>query len=483
MINSVTVINDLGERLEMGIWIPDKSGLLISNIDGLSPATADINTTDTATVDGSVYNSSRFPERNININVIYNPEIFTQDAIEHLRHLAYQFFPIKRSIRLIFNTDERISWIEGRVEANDVNIFSRQEEVSFSIICPDPYFRVDGKKTFQLSSTIDMFEFPFSNESLDDPLLIMSELNQANTGRFLYEGDVSTGCIIRLEFSGYVHDLRLYNLSSKEEMRINTEMINALTKPKIVGHLTGIEDEKGEYLFDNYGNILEGFLAEGYTDVNGTLSGIEDKWGDFVTDNYGVTIEGLMADFLSTETSSLAKLEGSNGLYLTDSANGYIEGFNSSNLSHVNDKLTIMVPIDDSKDAPITGMGYNIGAYGTHEYLSDEATDFIVDSQGNKIDCYVLPEGITAPYEESILEAEVTPGIRPGDEIIINTNKGKKSAKLIRNGKEYNILGAISKNSDWIQVIRGYNEMSFWAFYGEDFVNVEYEYEPLYAGV
>lgn len=518
MINSVKIINDLGESLEMGIWKPDKSGLLISNIEGLSPASATINTTETATTDGSVYNSVKFQERTITIDMYYNPAHFTQESIENLRHLGYQYFPIKKQVRLEFHTDQRDLWIDGRIEANETNIFSEMEEGSISIVCPDPYFRKDGKQRFHLSSSIDMFEFPFSNESLDDPLLVMSELNVTNSGRFFYEGDVDTGCIIRIEFSDYVHDLRLYNFSSNEEMRINTELINSITSPKIKGHLTGIEDDKGEYVFDEYGNILEGYVLDGVETVNGTLLGVEDAWGEFLTDENGITIEGLFADIYTDIVSTeLVMIENEAGMYLTDNKGNYIEGYNSLLASTTSpfSKKTIMIPIEDSNDVPIRGLGYDWDKYAKKEKIKSSYGDYVEDSTNTALDGYVMEEDASqqefitsssgdfvedssgfpieayissgstgkVPLEEVILEAEVTPGIRPGDEIVISTIKGKKSATLLRAGKEYNILGAISKSSKWIQVIRGYNDMGFWAYYGEDFVNIEYIYEPLYAGV
>lgn len=483
MINWVQVTNDLGESLEMGIWTPDKSGLLISNIEGLSPSSASINTTSSALMDGSEYNSAKFQERNIVISIIYNPAVFTQDCIENIRHLSYRYFPIKQKIRLTFNTDHRNLWIDGYVEDDNINIFSQMEEGSYSIICPDPYFR-DGKEhRVFLSSTISLFEFPFSNESLDKPLLEFSQVNVNNQTRVLYEGDVDTGCVIRIEFRDYVHDLRLYNSAKDQEMRINTAVISDITAPKIVWRLVGIEDDKGEYLIDEYGNIIEGYVADVVIDNDGTLSALDDHDGGIIKDQYGGAIEGfLSAKDESGEKGEIEPLEDDNGLYLTDESGNTIEGYNAL-YSLIEEKKTIMVPIEDSDEETITGMAYDIERYAEKEILENESGDYILDSEGRLIDAYVVPNGIVVPLVETPLESELTPGIRPGDEIIINTTMGRKSAKLLRNNTEYNILGAISKDSDWIKIIRGYNDLGFWAFYGEDFVDVEFSYENLYAGV
>lgn len=426
MINSVKVINDLGEELEMGIWKPDKTGLLISNIEGTSPSSATVNTTNSADIDGSEYNSTRFEERVITISFYYNDATFRNKNIEDLRHLSYQFFPVKRNIRLIFDTDNRISWIEGHIEDVDNNIFSKQEEVSVSIKCSDPYFRkFDGIQTYELTPRIDMFEFPFSNESLEYPMLIMSEMDENNRGRFFYEGDVDTGCTIHITFDDYCHDLKLFNQSSGDEMRLNTCIIQTITEPRIVGHLSGITDHLGEYIWDEGRNILEGWLPDGLVNVYGVLTGLESSYGEFMSDEYGGVIEGFFPEVYMDENSEIAS---------------------------TSKKLTILVPIDDSDDENIHGIESK--TVNGRKELSME-----------------------------ILEAEVTPGIKPKDEIIINTIKGKKSAILIRNGNEYNILSAVDTNSKWLQVVRGFNYMGYEAFYGEDSIHIEYTYEPLYAGV
>lgn len=51
--------------------------------------------------------------------------------------------------------------------------------------------------------------------------------------------------------------------------------------------------------------------------------------------------------------------------------------------------------------------------------------------------------------------------IQAGDEIIITTHQGKKSARLLRNGKYVNILSAIDKKSTWLKVSKGENEFVF----------------------
>ena len=77
MIKSVTVINHLNESVKMELRSPEKSGFLIQDITGLGPAKANVNSTEMATSDGSVYNSARLNSRNIvlTIKLMSNPQL------------------------------------------------------------------------------------------------------------------------------------------------------------------------------------------------------------------------------------------------------------------------------------------------------------------------------------------------------------------------------------------------------------------------
>ena len=73
MIQGFKVINEAGESLTIELARPEKSGFAVSSIKGLGPVKATINTTNIATNDGGVYNSSRLSNRNIVIDFIYYP--------------------------------------------------------------------------------------------------------------------------------------------------------------------------------------------------------------------------------------------------------------------------------------------------------------------------------------------------------------------------------------------------------------------------
>ena len=95
MIKSLTITNHLGESIELELGAPEKSGLFISQIEGLGPPKATVNTSDMATNDGSLFNSSRVGQRNIvlTLGFLFNP------TIEDSRQKSYKFFPFSRYLK------------------------------------------------------------------------------------------------------------------------------------------------------------------------------------------------------------------------------------------------------------------------------------------------------------------------------------------------------------------------------------------------
>lgn len=73
--------------------------------------------------------------------------------------------------------------------------------------------------------------------------------------------------------------------------------------------------------------------------------------------------------------------------------------------------------------------------------------------------------------------------IKYGDVITISTIAGDKYVKLTRNAKEYNIMSAIDKNSDWLELKHGDNMFAFNADSGKDNIQLTIYAPMLYEGV
>ena len=236
MIYSIVVTNYLGDRIKLELGKPDVSGFLIKSITGLGPAKANVNTTEVSTNDGSLFNSARLSQRNIVLDMVFINTVYGE-SIEDLRQKSYKYFPLKKSVELTIETDNRYVKTNGYVESNEPNIFSSQEGTQISIICPDPYFYSageDGNNVTNFYSIDPMFEFPFSNESLDEPLLVFGEIQIKTEGVITYHGDSEIGVMIYIHAIGPATNINIYNTETREVMRINTEKISSLTGKGIV---------------------------------------------------------------------------------------------------------------------------------------------------------------------------------------------------------------------------------------------------------
>ena len=232
MIQSVTVINHLGETLELDLMNPEKSGFVVKSIKGLGPSKGIINSTEVSTNDGAIYNSARKMQRNIVMQLGF----LWRDTIEDTRHLTYKYFPVKKQLTLIFKTDRRQCMITGYVESNEPDIFSKDSGCQISIICPDPAFYSlggDSSTTTVFNGIEPMFEFEFENEGMEDAIEF-GEIQNKTENVVTYDGDDEVGVRITIFVLGPATNITIYNSMTRETMRIDTSKIEALTGQGLV---------------------------------------------------------------------------------------------------------------------------------------------------------------------------------------------------------------------------------------------------------
>lgn len=236
MIKSFTITNYLGDSIKLELGRPEKSGFLIASVSGLGPTKANINTTEISTNDGSMFNSARLNQRNIVFQLIFT-DTEKGESIEDIRQKSYKYFPMRKNLTVTIEMDNRLVKTVGYVEANEPSIFSSMEGTQISIICPDPYLYSageDGDNTTVFSGIESVFEFPFSNESLTEPLMIMGIIKNKTENVVIYHGDSEIGITISIHALGEVSNVTIYNLGTREQMRIDTEKIKALTGSGII---------------------------------------------------------------------------------------------------------------------------------------------------------------------------------------------------------------------------------------------------------
>lgn len=236
MIYSFAITNYLGDRIKLELGKPEISGFLIKSVTGLGPVKATVNTTEVVTNDGSMFNSARLSQRNIVFKLAFI-STFYGETIEDIRQKSYKYFPVKKNVEIVVETENRYVKINGYVESNEPDIFSSQEGAQISIICPDPYFYSageDGNNVTDFYSIDPMFEFPFSNESLAEPLLVFGEIQIKTEGVITYHGDAEIGVNIYIHAIGPATNINIYNTETREVMTINTTKIEKLTGKGLV---------------------------------------------------------------------------------------------------------------------------------------------------------------------------------------------------------------------------------------------------------
>lgn len=185
------------------------------DIDGLNPVTATINTTEFATSDGAMFNSSRIGTRNIVLYIKIFPDI------EKNRLNLYSFFKIKSDVTLYFRHDSLNVYITGKVESFELDHFSNSQVAQISILCADPYFRSTESQLIEFSNVISLFEFPFS---IAEEGIEFSRIEKVKT-KIINAGEMSTGVTIQLYAStDQILNPVIYNLTNNTYFGLNFDM-------------------------------------------------------------------------------------------------------------------------------------------------------------------------------------------------------------------------------------------------------------------
>ena len=251
MIKSVIITNHLDESIKLDLFNPEESGFIIKSIEGLGPVKANINFKELATNDGAIDNSARLSSRNI----VMSLQFMESPTIEETRLKSYKYFPIKRNIKFLIETDSRICETIGRVETNVPTIFSNAEGCQISILCSNPYFYSAGENGTNQTifyGTEPLFEFPFSNESLTEDLIEFGSIENRTEGTIYYDGDAEIGITIQIHAVGEAEGLVIYNTKTREIMRINDDKLKSLMGSGIQAGdeitITTSRGEKGIYM-------------------------------------------------------------------------------------------------------------------------------------------------------------------------------------------------------------------------------------------
>lgn len=185
----------------------------IINIMGLTPPSAQINTSKIAGQDGSKFNSSTLNERNIVITVKLNGDV------EHNRINLYSFFRNKEWCKFYYKNGTRNVYIEGYVESLDGDLFTDNETMQISILCPNPYFKDIDEIIDDISKALATFEFPFAIDE-GDPIPI-STIDTSRITNVYNNSESETGLIIEIDLLNSANKIQINNIITGEIFVLN----------------------------------------------------------------------------------------------------------------------------------------------------------------------------------------------------------------------------------------------------------------------
>ena len=185
----------------------------VTDISGLNPPNANINTSNYANGDGSSFSSSRIPNREVVITVYINGDI------QKNRLTLYKFFRSKEWCKIYYKDEYRDVFVEGYVQTLEAPKFVQKQVAQISILCPNPYFKDMETIVQSISKIVKKFTFSFSiNENEPIPF---SELELEKVTNIINDSESETGLIINAKFMGTVDKLEIRNVDNGESFVIN----------------------------------------------------------------------------------------------------------------------------------------------------------------------------------------------------------------------------------------------------------------------
>ena len=205
--------NERGQQLSLN----PSDRYVVTQVEGLTPPSANIATTPMVNLDGARFNTSKMGMRNL---VIYLEPNF---PIEENRILIYEYVKPKRWVKVYYKNGLRNVYIEGYVEGVTANLFTRKQEIQISILCPNPYWKSIAEVVSDISQVSALLEFPYSSDEVGQPV---SEINQYLVAAVQNTGSVETGAIIEMDaVGGDVSRPKIVNADTGEVMEFKFTML------------------------------------------------------------------------------------------------------------------------------------------------------------------------------------------------------------------------------------------------------------------
>lgn len=194
----------------------NESDFQILSVQGLNPPNAQINTSKIVGLDGSKFNSSTMNERNLVIMIKLRGDI------EKNRICLYSFFRSKEWCKFYYKNNSRDIYIEGYVETIECDLFSNNEIVQVSIICPNPYFKSVEEIIDDVSKSVGAFEFPFA---INLPGVEFSTIDNSKITNVFNDSESETGLIIVINVFNTINTIQIKGTSTGETFTLNYNFV------------------------------------------------------------------------------------------------------------------------------------------------------------------------------------------------------------------------------------------------------------------
>lgn len=208
---TLRIENQKGQEITL---TQNESEYQVIDVEGLNPPKANIFTNAVANMDGQKFKSSKLEMRNIVLTIKVNGHA------EENRINLYSYFRIGGWCKIYYKNGSRDIYVEGYCETIECPLFTMNQQMQVSIICPDPYLKSVDVIMADLSKVLGLFVFPFAIEKEGVPF---ASFDQGRVTTILNSGELATGLTIRLiATDNNISNPIIYNVNTGEFMSIDT---------------------------------------------------------------------------------------------------------------------------------------------------------------------------------------------------------------------------------------------------------------------
>lgn len=191
----------------------NESEYQIVNVEGLAPPKAELYTNVVASMDGGKFKSSKMDMRNLVLTVKINGDV------EANRINLYKYFGAGKWCKVYYKNGSRDVYIEGYVETIDCDLFTINQQMQISIVCPTPYFKSVDIIYTDISIVIAGFTFPFT---IDEAGVIISQLIPNKVTTVINDGEFATGFeIVMRALADNISTPTIYNSDTGEYISVS----------------------------------------------------------------------------------------------------------------------------------------------------------------------------------------------------------------------------------------------------------------------